>query len=167
MWNRLRPEDPISDLLRHAKRHLEPPSYVPCDIQKIISIMSQSQSMVVLDLQGDMGFSQLAKLLYTLRFGPEESSVSSTLSPTKPAGISLISRGSIVKSSMTPSQRLILSKSADRLWLLFICYYYPLFMSSGGSCGFSFCERKQKIQEYCPRHQKNLLTYFCANQTCL
>jgi hypothetical protein len=33
--------------------------------------MSNSQSMVVLDLQGDMGFSQLAKVLYTLRFGPE------------------------------------------------------------------------------------------------
>lgn len=32
--------------------------------------MSQNQSMTVLDLQGDMGFSKLSKVLYTLRYGP-------------------------------------------------------------------------------------------------
>lgn len=31
--------------------------------------MSQAQSMVILDLQGDMGFTQLSNILYTLRFG--------------------------------------------------------------------------------------------------
>jgi hypothetical protein len=33
--------------------------------------MSQIQAMVVLDLQGDLGFAQLAKILYNLRYGPE------------------------------------------------------------------------------------------------
>jgi hypothetical protein len=42
--------------------------------------------MVVLDLQGDMGFAQLEKVLYTLRYGEEESILNTT---NKQLGISL------------------------------------------------------------------------------
>lgn len=61
--------------------------------------------MVVLDLQGDLGFAQLTKVLNNLRYGPEESNVS-TINPNRNVGITLISKG-------RPSavQRLALSKS--------------------------------------------------------
>lgn len=70
MWNRLHPEEYIAEIQRQSKKQLEPPSLVPCDAQRVVNFMSQMQSMVVLDLQGDMGFAQLGKVLYTLRFGP-------------------------------------------------------------------------------------------------
>jgi hypothetical protein len=89
-------------------RELEPPSLRPCDVQRVVNFMGQLQSLVVLDLQGDMGFAQLGKVLYTLRFGPEESNVSS-MNPNRTLGITLISKG-----KPSPIQRLTLSKSAER-----------------------------------------------------
>ena len=77
---------------------------IPCDVQQLISAMSKNQKMTVLDLHGDMGFNSLEKVLYTLRYGEEESVLSN-----KPTGISIISRESRV------SNKLIGSKSTDKI----------------------------------------------------
>lgn len=109
MWIRLRPEDCVTEIQKQVRRELEPPSLVPCDAQRVINFMSQLQAMVVLDLQGDLGFTQLGKVLYTLRFGPEETN-NSSINQNRTLGITLISKG-----KPTPAQRLTLSKSAERL----------------------------------------------------
>jgi hypothetical protein len=105
MWNRLHPEDYISEIMKQTQKEFEPPSSVSCDIQQIITFMSQMQKLTVLDLQGDMGFSQLSKILYTLRFGEEDSTLNTT---NRQLGLSL-TRDSKV------SNKINLSKSADRL----------------------------------------------------
>ncbi len=106
MWNRLKPEGFITDIQRQVRKELQPPSIVPCDYQKIVNYMSQNQSMKVLDLQGDMGFSKLSKILYTLRYGPEESIVSTSNITSKNTGLSVISKG---------NHRLSLCRSADKI----------------------------------------------------
>ena len=69
MWNRLHPENNINDIIKQGKKEFAPPSMIPCDVQQLITAMSKSQKMTVLDLQGDMGFNSLEKMLYILRFG--------------------------------------------------------------------------------------------------
>ena len=69
MWNRLRPEQTVTDILKQTKKEFSPPSMVSCDIQQLIGAMSKNQKMTVLDLQGDMGFTNLSKALYALRYG--------------------------------------------------------------------------------------------------
>lgn len=91
--------------MKQTQKEFEPPSSVSCDIQQIITFMSQMQKLTVLDLQGDMGFNQLSKILYTLRFGEEDSTLNTT---NRQLGLSL-TRDSKV------SNKINLSKSADRL----------------------------------------------------
>lgn len=67
--------------------------------------MSQNHKMTILDLQGDMGFGMLEKVLYTLRYGEENN-----ISTNKHYGISIISRESKVSQS-----KLALSKSTDKI----------------------------------------------------
>lgn len=69
MWNRLHPEQIVSNIMKQAKREFAPPSMVPCDVQQLISAMSKQQKMTILDLTGDMGFGNLDRSLYTLRYG--------------------------------------------------------------------------------------------------
>ena len=104
MWNRLHPEQNINDIIKQAKKEFAPPSMIPCDVQQLIAAMSKNQKMTILDFHGDMGFNSLEKMLYTLRFGEEESVLSN-----KQTGISLISRDSRV------SNRLIGSRSSDKI----------------------------------------------------
>ena len=59
MWNRLHPEQLVNDIVKQVKKEFAPPSMIPCDVQQLISAMSKSQKMTILDLQGDMGFSSL------------------------------------------------------------------------------------------------------------
>lgn len=91
--------------MKQTQKEFEPPSSVSCDIQQIITFMSQMQKLTVLDLQGDMGFNQLSKILYTLRFGEEDSTLNTT---NRQLGLSL-TRDSKVNNKIN------LSKSADRL----------------------------------------------------
>jgi hypothetical protein len=69
MWNRLKPYVCVNEIAKQACKEFEEPSSVPCDIQQIIGELSHKKKMRVLDLQGDMGISNLTKLLKVLRFG--------------------------------------------------------------------------------------------------
>lgn len=71
MWNRLRPNEIVGQIGKQVKKEFEPPSFIPCDIQQLISAMSKNHKMTILDLYGEMGFAKLQKILYTLRFGEQ------------------------------------------------------------------------------------------------
>ena len=105
MWNRLNPVQIIQDIHKQTKKELAPPSLLPCNLQQLIASINQQHKMTVLDLHGDMGFSQLEKALYILRFGDEESLLSG-----KQTGISLITRDSRHNHKM-----LSMSKSTERM----------------------------------------------------
>ena len=59
MWNRLHPEQIVNDIIKQANKEFTPPSMIPCDVQQLITAMSKSKKMTILDLQGDMGFGAL------------------------------------------------------------------------------------------------------------
>lgn len=77
---------------------------IPCDVQQLITAMSANHRLTILDLHGDMGFSNLEKSLYTLRYGEE----ASTISNNKHAGISITRESKV-------SNRLIGSRSTDNI----------------------------------------------------
>lgn len=64
MWNRLKPEDQVTDILKIAGKRLPAPKFTPCDLKAILDLVSTGKKRGAIDkVTADVGLRDLVQTL--------------------------------------------------------------------------------------------------------
>jgi len=71
MWNKLRPQELVSEIINNEKPDWAEPQSQKINILDFIKNLTESKNLQLLELSGDIGLNRVIKAFQILRFGEE------------------------------------------------------------------------------------------------